>query len=786
MTAKTVVIIGDAISRGSARNAAGGFTAPIRPSWRYWLWKALRDNAVEADFVGSQTAPDFPADQFDFDQGNECRGGTNTTGWSAERVAGWIAGYTFDAAIVFLGTEDAFQQVPVATRIANIEAIVADIRERCPTAGILIAQLPPTTDGANGTYRTQKQIVPFNTALVAMRDARTTTASPIVLVDCFTGFTPAMSDDGLKPNEAGEQFIAAKFLEPLKAFLNGQTAAPPTGTGDDDEEPVPGAVIPVAFECSKVEGTIPLVVRCFDRSTVDRKKLRRTVIPVGVDLDFVKEMVSLLPPGLFDVVYTTANDGVNYDVVQATASDGKTITVPWPLIADHVCVSKHRDDPAGINFGDVFGVGSQTSTGASDARAACGVLAGDLAGLNYGPPARTLLHELLHTIRDLENVDTIRTSEYFLAWLREHDPTNPFADDPATAPITAALKDQFATYLVERYKAHPTLNNCQVAYAWDFGDGETSTERHPEHTYTVAGSYTLSLTVTSPWGTGTATRAITVHPTTVPPVAGFAVLNQRGEAPLGVQFIAATTGGTPTSWRWEFGDGAVSTATSPTHVYTAPGFYSPTLTVTNAGGSDSYIGTGVIEVLPPEEAPVPTVELTRAGLVDLLTAYFASLAFVEFRDGAGLPLSPRVASSGLVCTIGDDLTMTLDLNVLGSDLPTLPQMVSSVAFYATITGGDALATAALGESLTDYPTFYQPNDLVDLSIHVNLLAGGPDLPALRTLVIENAGAAVGSAASVRAIFENVPASWIGTVVSVSPLSVDAGGLIRVRFRLAPR
>lgn len=786
MTAKTVVIVGDAISRGSARNAAGGFTTPIRPSWRYWLWKALRDNAVEADFVGSQTAPDFPQETYDFDQGNECRGGTNTTGWSAERIAGWIAGYTFDAALVFLGTEDAFQQVPVATRIANIEAIISDLRERCPNAGIMVAQLPPTTDGTNGAYRTQKQITPFNTALVAMRDARTTTASPVVLVDCFTGFTAAMSDDGLKPNEAGEQFIAARFLEPLKSFLNGQTAASPTGTGDDDEEEPAPITIPVAFECSPVEGTIPLVVSCFDRSTVDRKKMRRTVIPVGVDLEFVKGMVGLLPSGLFDVVYATASDGINYDVVAATAADGKTVTVPWPLLADHVCISKHRDDPLGINFGDVFGVGSQTSTGASDSRAACGILAGDLADLNYGPPARTLLHELLHTIRDLESVDTIRTSVYFLAWLKEHDPTNKFVDDPATAPITEALKDQFATYLVERYKAHPTLNNTQVVYAWDFGDGATSSERHPVHTYTVAGSYSAALLVTSAWGTGTATKAITAHPVTVPPVAGFAARNQRGAAPLGVQFVSATTGGTPTTWRWEFGDGGVSNATNPTHVYTAPGYYSPKLTVTNAGGSDTYTGTGAIEVLPPESAPVPTVELTRAGIVDLLTAYFASLAFVEFRDGAGIPLSPRVAASGLVCSIGDDLTMTLDLNILGSDLPSLPQMVSSVAFYATITGGDALATVALGESLTDYPAFYQLNDLVDLSIHVNLLAGGPAQPGLRTLVIENAGAAVGSAASVRGIFENVPDTWIGSVVSVSPLTVEAGGLVRVRFRLAPR
>jgi len=34
-------------------------------------------------------------------------------------------------------------------------------------------------------------------------------------------------------------------------------------------------------------------------------------------------------------------------------------------------------------------------------------------------------------------------------------------------------------------------------WAWDFGDGGTSTERSPSHTYSAAGEYTVSLTVTA-------------------------------------------------------------------------------------------------------------------------------------------------------------------------------------------------------------------------------------------------------------------------------------------------
>lgn len=46
------------------------------------------------------------------------------------------------------------------------------------------------------------------------------------------------------------------------------------------------------------------------------------------------------------------------------------------------------------------------------------------------------------------------------------------------------------------------VNRSQNAtsYAWDFGDGETSTEQNPEHTYAEAGAYVVTLTVTGPTG----------------------------------------------------------------------------------------------------------------------------------------------------------------------------------------------------------------------------------------------------------------------------------------------
>ncbi|MGW9191013.1 PQQ-dependent sugar dehydrogenase [Streptomyces rubiginosohelvolus] len=49
-----------------------------------------------------------------------------------------------------------------------------------------------------------------------------------------------------------------------------------------------------------------------------------------------------------------------------------------------------------------------------------------------------------------------------------------------------------------------------LTHAWDFGDGTTSTDPNPSHTYTTAGTYNPTLTVTDPEGlTGTASLVVT-------------------------------------------------------------------------------------------------------------------------------------------------------------------------------------------------------------------------------------------------------------------------------------
>lgn len=70
------------------------------------------------------------------------------------------------------------------------------------------------------------------------------------------------------------------------------------------------------------------------------------------------------------------------------------------------------------------------------------------------------------------------------------------------------------------------------------------------------------------------------------PTASFTASPTSGAAPLKVQFKDTSTG-SPSSWAWDFGDGASSAQQSPTHTYDQPGTYTVTLTAANASGSDS-------------------------------------------------------------------------------------------------------------------------------------------------------------------------------------------------------
>ncbi len=138
-----------------------------------------------------------------------------------------------------------------------------------------------------------------------------------------------------------------------------------------------------------------------------------------------------------------------------------------------------------------------------------------------------------------------------------------------------------------------------TSWSWTFGDGGTSSAQNPSHTYTAAGTYTVSLTATNAVGSDIETKVGYITVTNPPPpTAAFTGSPTSGTYPLNVSFTDQSTGA-PTSWDWTFGDGGTSTAQHPSHTYTAAGIYTVSLTVTNAYGFDDEIKVNYITVTEP-------------------------------------------------------------------------------------------------------------------------------------------------------------------------------------------
>lgn len=72
--------------------------------------------------------------------------------------------------------------------------------------------------------------------------------------------------------------------------------------------------------------------------------------------------------------------------------------------------------------------------------------------------------------------------------------------DLETAPVAA-----FDTTRAERTVTFTNQSQFGASYLWDFGDGSTSTDFSPTHTYTTSGDFTVTLSTTNACGTATAT-----------------------------------------------------------------------------------------------------------------------------------------------------------------------------------------------------------------------------------------------------------------------------------------
>lgn len=186
-----------------------------------------------------------------------------------------------------------------------------------------------------------------------------------------------------------------------------------------------------------------------------------------------------------------------------------------------------------------------------------------------------------------------------------------------------------------------------VSYAWNFGDGTTSTDPNPTKIYISAGTFTAVLTVTDNSGmTGSNSVVITAsQAANLSPVAVAKSSTTSGYAPLAVNFSGQESydpDGTIASYSWSFGDGGTSTQANPAYTYNNVGNYTATLTVTDNSGAQSSSSVA-ISVQQNQNAVIfvnnISMSLVKSG------RNTAGQAVITVYDGNGAP-RPNVTVSG--------------------------------------------------------------------------------------------------------------------------------------------
>ncbi|WP_130735931.1 PKD domain-containing protein [Flavobacterium sp. J27] len=165
-----------------------------------------------------------------------------------------------------------------------------------------------------------------------------------------------------------------------------------------------------------------------------------------------------------------------------------------------------------------------------------------------------------------------------------------------------------------------------VSWSWDFGDGNTSTNQNPSHTYENSGVYTVSLLITDGFGnsdTATFTNMVEVTgPNLAFEVDHTLILSNSSVAFTNLSNSASAVA----TWTWDFGDGTpISNQQNPTHTYVTPGDYNVSLTALDVDGcSKTITKTAYVKVVA---APVNVVVNNDTGSCN------ASVSLPDF-DGA--------------------------------------------------------------------------------------------------------------------------------------------------------
>ncbi|MEX1192125.1 MAG: PKD domain-containing protein [Brumimicrobium sp.] len=274
-------------------------------------------------------------------------------------------------------------------------------------------------------------------------------------------------------------------------------------------------------------------------------------------------------------------------------------------------------------------------------------------------------------------IHSYTTTGLFIVSLTVQDTISGCTDNITTTINVSTLSAEFnssSTFgcgpITANFTDNSTINGSSIAsWAWDFGDGNTSSQQNPTHNYTEPGTYTVSLTVTDNNGcTNVETKSNYIQ--VIGPDVDFEADALQGCNTLLVNFTDNTIfSSPPTSWAWSFGDGNTSNSQNPTHTYSTSGDFDVSLTVSDLDGcSRTFTIPEYISILSSSTGTDTRVECNSFTWI----------------DGDTYTSSNNTATHTLTNAVGCDSIVTLDLTINSDNTGT--DVVSACNSYTWIDG----------------------------------------------------------------------------------------------------
>lgn len=148
-----------------------------------------------------------------------------------------------------------------------------------------------------------------------------------------------------------------------------------------------------------------------------------------------------------------------------------------------------------------------------------------------------------------------------------------------------------------------------TTWYWNFGDGTSSTLPDPAHNFTSAGTYTVTLTVTTSNGctNNNSSSPLLIYANPYP-IAAFSVNSSELDIPYDL-LVCTNQSTDATLYSWNFGDGGTSFTENPQHLYTSVGIFQIQLIATSPFGcadtAYSTVTTNADVIFPNAFTPNP-------------------------------------------------------------------------------------------------------------------------------------------------------------------------------------